>query len=310
MLEQYEMQYAESATAHSELSKRSEHGRKVGPPKPKSEWDSRSREKPGTESGTGQNSDKERRCRLCKELGHIRQNCPQKLEAPGHSKVSQTSAVEARGHATRPEDLTEDELEKLLAERRLAHEQTLLASADSSHTNTVQASRNCAQAVGSTLMLDISIDGVSVTAMVDTGAQSTIISRSTLHTIGHHYLQMGRQLPTLEKPTVRLYGKDGRKGGWELTVTAQLQLTFSLDGKSVTVPVFVQPDSERACLLGMNVIPLLGISVIRCNGQSILSNDEPEPGTAHVKLIESITIPSQKGQYLKAYIRGDQYTWH
>ena len=43
MLEHYEKQYAESAAAHSELSKRSEHGRKVGPPKPKSERDSHSR---------------------------------------------------------------------------------------------------------------------------------------------------------------------------------------------------------------------------------------------------------------------------
>lgn len=62
------------------------------------------------------------------------------------------------------------------------------------------------------LHVDVGIEGIPVTALVDTGAQSTIISRSTLHAVNQHLKQKGRELPQLELPTVRLYGKDGEKG--------------------------------------------------------------------------------------------------
>ena len=67
---------------------------------------------------------------------------------------------------------------------------------------------------------------VSCQTTVDTGAQSTIISCSTLHAVGCHLTQNGCPLPTLEKPTVRLYGKDGPDGGQQLTITAQLELSL------------------------------------------------------------------------------------
>ena len=57
--------------------------------------------------------------------------------------------------------------------------------------------------------------------------------------------QIGQELPKLELPTVRLYGKDGQKGGHELCITAQVSLPFQLRDKLVTVPVFVQPASTQ-----------------------------------------------------------------
>ena len=83
-----------------------------------------------------------------------------------------------------------------------------------------------------------------------------------------------------------------------------------MDGESVNVLAFVQPDSEQPCLLGMNAIPSLGITVLRRNGEHILSNStrtEPklEPRVARVSLVESVVIPGQKGRYLKAHIDCD-----
>ncbi len=65
----------------------------------------------------------------------------------------------------------------------------------------------------------------------------------------------------MEIPTVRLYGKGGADGRRELVITAQVPLQFTLGDRSVSVPVFVQPDSEQTCLLGINAIPALGIDV-------------------------------------------------
>ena len=79
--------------------------------------------------------------------------------------------------------------------------------------------------------------------MVDTGAQSTIISQSSLHAIGRRAKYEGCPLPVLDQPSVRLYGKDGKGGGRELT-TAELQ---EADCKSTCVSVFVQPNSEQKC---------------------------------------------------------------
>ena len=60
----------------------------------------------------------------------------------------------------------------------------------------------------------------------------------------------------------------------------------------------------------MNAIPSLGITVLRRNGEHILSNStctEPklELQVARVSLVESVVIPGQKGRYLKAHIDCD-----
>jgi len=48
-------------------------------------------------------------------------------------------------------------------------------------TNLVESScQQTSGAVGPTLFVEVKIEGVPVRAMVDTGAQSTIISRTTL----------------------------------------------------------------------------------------------------------------------------------
>ena len=66
-------------------------------------------------------------------------------------------------------------------------------------------------AVGPTLVLDITIGGEPVEAMVDSGSQSTIISHETLHKIGRRLSRQGTPLPLLEAVSgIKLWGKDGK----------------------------------------------------------------------------------------------------
>jgi hypothetical protein len=58
-------------------------------------------------------------------------------------------------------------------------------------------------------------------------------------------------MPQLRLPTARLYGKDCGGERRELDITAEVSLEIEADGKAVTAPMFVQPDSEQPCLLGI-----------------------------------------------------------
>ena len=151
-------------------------------------------------------------------------------------------------------------------------------------------------AVGPTLMLDLSVEGLQVAAMVDTASNSSIISRSMLHEIKRHLQAQGEPMPQLELPCVPLYGKEGTKGK-PLDITAQVSLTFSCDGRRVNVPTFIQPESEQKCLIGKNVIPFLGITIRRANGKPLHAVVEHDD---QVRLVQSTTIPSIKGRVVEA----------
>ena len=178
--------------------------------------------------------------------------------------------------------MTEIQLEQLLAKKRLRKENAELPTG--SQTNVVRASKEKAGVIGTLLHLEVLIERLPVKAMIDTGAQFTIISRATLHDVCRHLKQQQQELSPLEKPTVRVYGKDGPKKGRELVVTAQVSLLFSLGSKSVSVPVFVQLDSEQPCMLGINAILALAIDVSWSNGSEPTSTVELSVAT--VSLVE------------------------
>ena len=117
-----------------------------------------------------------------------------------------------------------------------------------SSTNVLNTVCSCVDAVGSLLENEVSVEGVPMVAMLDTGAQSTIISRSALHNVSSHLHQVGEELPPLELPTAQLFGKDGLKGGNELCVTAQVPLSIQLKSRTVKYPsLFSQIVSNVVC---------------------------------------------------------------
>lgn len=110
--------------------------------------------------------------------------------------------------------------------------------------------------------MNVTVEGVPLDAMIDSGSESAIISRRTLHQVFQHCRQLGIPPPKLSEPSITLYGKSGKAPGKELLITAQTTLIVSIDGRSIQVPVFIQPFSEQDCLLGMNALPGLGIQFL------------------------------------------------
>ena len=191
------------------------------------------------------------------------------------------------------DNLSVEQLEQILAKNRLQAEKKLLKG-EAANVNALKGKNiSTSTAVGPVLHLDIEIEGVPVKAVVDSGAQSTVISRNLLHQVNRHMREQGRSSPTLELPSITLYGRGGRDSS-ELCVTTQTELQLSVDGITVIAPVFIQPSSSIPCLLGMNVLPELGVRIVRANGQPL---GEPSlvkgiPMSSRVCVIQSTYIPS------------------
>ena len=194
-------------------------------------------------------------------------------------------------------ELSDEQLEEL-NKRKLNKEQELVDERIESSVNVVTG------AVGPSYWLQISVEGVVVPALVDTGSQSTTISHSLLHKVFCHPKMAGKHLPQLEYPCTTFK----RKGGHPINVTAQVQFTLSMDDRSTTAPIFVQPDSEQECLLGSNVLPSLGITVSRINGEPLTASIESESEPAQVNLAQATAIPGMKGCYVKAHVNQEQCT--
>ena len=263
-----------------------------------------------------------RLCHFCHQPGHFARNCPQRAsrevarpEAPGRSTsvISRTSCLEAQ-EMKPPEELTEEELEALLARCRLQKEKQMLGDSMGYSDATVSTVTPLPQpdsgsTTGPLLYCDLKIEGVPVNSMVDCGSQATIISRSLLHRVSKQFLVGNKPLPELRMPSVRLYGKDGPAGRNQLPITAEVDLLVKAGGKAVTVPVFVQPSSTQDFLLGTNASLPLGFKFLDGAGRPLTAQTKLDTGsTATVSLLEACTIPSRKCCLLTAKVSGKHAT--
>ena len=312
VLERHEQQYIESAASRGETPRRNvsrgSNSSSKGSVPPKAGTRREEKETPKTPL--------EPVCFHCKLPGHYKSDCPQRgrqTEAPGRSNKpkpsrpshesgqgkSRNAPLETKTSDTPLSDLSIEQLEALLAEKRLSKEKGSIPGGGSATRTVIIDKDKRPSTVGPTVYVPVEVGGVSVEAMLDTGAQSTIISRELLHKVVHHLQAKNQPVPDLRIPSAKLYGKDGVEGGREIVVTAELDLKICVDGESVIVPVFVQPDSSQACLLGMNAIPALGFSLLRPNGQPLVVRREAKNNVSVVCLVQSVTVPSLKGSFVK-----------
>ena len=127
------------------------------------------------------------------------------------------------------------------------------------------------KAVEPVVSVEVRIKGCPVQAIVHTGAQSMILSRALLHQIAKSMQESGRDGPELVRPSAKLYGRSGADCS-ELTITAEVKLELELDGHRVKAPMFIQPQSDIPCLLGMNILPGLGEQLLRGSGGLLLGS--------------------------------------
>ena len=313
-LERHDQQFN---ARRSDSKPQSDHSYKLGPPKKTTPTDSAPpRSGQPTPRGSGRNfgryKPRIRRCFNCGQTDHFERDCPtQGTESPGKSgKSGKVSSV--------TEEMTIPQLEQLIASKRLAAEKGKLGGVAKIGTITSGTSSSSgvakigadtssfSDAIGPVLYLEVKIEGHPVKVLVDTGAQSTILSQKVLHDVASHMKEQGRELPQLEQPSAKLYGRSG-KNSCELTLTAQATFMFTTNGYNVKASVFIQPESEIPCLLGMNVLPHLGLKFEQADGKPLnVETVEPQLQSSEkvskVCIVKSTYLPSQKVTVLKAQL--------
>ncbi len=105
----------------------------------------------------------------------------------------------------------------------------LASTSEGADAQVVQSNSTLSNAAGATPHTEVSVGGVSVIALVDSGSQSIIISRELLHKVAKQASIEGKPFPILGLPTVKVYGIDGDDDKRQLDITAQVELHISAD---------------------------------------------------------------------------------
>ena len=142
MLEEHEKQFAASAELCPGSTGRKPTRGEVPKSKEQTNTESSSRRSTGKNGSTSPTKATERRCFFCQGVGHLQRDCPSKKdqkapsETPGKTRtLTNTSSTGTVLSSTNLEHLTEEELERLLALKKLAREGSLLLSSN----NTINA---------------------------------------------------------------------------------------------------------------------------------------------------------------------------
>ena len=120
--------------------------------------------------------------------------------------------------------------------------------------------------LGPTVMAKLEVNGVKTEALVDTGSPVTIVSLAfAMHVLSKDHglyssVEEWKQemMKKFSEPTVNLRNY----GGHRLNVTSQVQFKFSQGEERERAIVLVQKDAPHQVLLGTDLQPQLGISLV------------------------------------------------
>ena len=219
-----------------------------------------------------------RKCYNCGLEGHMARACP-------YTKPTAREATGRRvSQLTSSKSTTNKKRKERIAELREELREAELTDSIESATGVMQTLSlgNPKSELGPTVVAPVKVNGVSTTALVDTGSPATIISLAFVMQV----LVDGRSDETPEQWKKETYAKFASPdvtlksyGGKPVDIIAQIEVTLALGKQEVRSPVLVQKDAPNDLLLGTDLLPQLGVSLVVGKGDGglvdLLSGCEP-----------------------------------
>lgn len=246
----------------------------------------------------GQPSRKEVLCFKCHQPGHIARNCRHgRLFGQGLSRTREPEAL-GRPPTTKTAAVTPANKGTQLAEEASEEPLTWLYGAQPAQEveNFPEPGSDSGQPprLGSTPKLPVTIEGIEVEALVDTGCPTTVISKALCRkildqqeeqdchsTLETHRHRMARNLQ-LRKPSLQLQAYCGT----QLLIGAEITLHLQTGDCQTKGVALVQEDTPVELLLGTNLMPQLGVQVLDSKGHSLLCLESTQekilPSTEHL----------------------------
>ena len=226
------------------------------------------------------------RCHKCGMPGHFRRDCPypqphRATEARGNRNnpsVRQVTAVSNNAKNDNEEvsdNSTQQRVVSLREQLREAEKQVALEQTMATMHGIISESETNKR-TGPILMSTVQVNSIQTEALIDTGSPTTIISLKLAMRILKQDREQYASLAEwkvaasdrLEPPTMTLKSYTGG----ELNLIGQLQVQLTTISHVVDTVVQVQKDAPVDLLLGTDVQPALGFSLIQCDGSGTASD--------------------------------------
>ena len=204
-------------------------------------------------------------CFQCGMEGHIRSNCPYpkpQKESESRGRPQMKNITTQRSSNT-PSTEKQKEIQELRERLRQAE---LDEAIESSRVVNLVVPAESEPRLGPTVYTPITVGGVTTDALVDTGSPATIVSLEFALKVLQHcrpkeqndaqWIQLTREKFKDPDVTLKNYG------GHLLDFIAQIELTLSRGGRKLTSTVLVRKDAPNDLLVGTDVQPELGLSVV------------------------------------------------
>ena len=231
-------------------------------------------------------------CYKCRQPGHVARNCRQGTrfqEARGRQNTPRTAAVTPEETVQQAGTVSSAPSQPLNWMYGVRHDNQ---DGDSSKQSTLQS-----LSLGPMPKLPVTMEGIEVEALVDTGCPATIISKTlcrqildsgheqgSFPTLGEHRCQRAKNLQ-LSNPSVQLHAYCGSR----LSIGAEVTVDLKAGECQVKGVVLVQESTPVDLLLGTDLMPKLGIKILDAKGQSLLENQNQKNRSPPVTTEEGST---------------------
>ena len=227
-------------------------------------------------------------CYQCNQLGHIAKDC-----RAGSGRRTENAGVRGRQETRTATVTCTSQKQQEVEEDRVIYSWIF----EEAEEHQPEQMDSCHQPqLGPTLNIALTVEGLPVKALVETGCPITIISRELCQRILKREdgdSNESRQKLHVQPPSLALRAYCGSA----LNIGAQIEVNIATDNSAIEAVVLVQDGAIVDVLLGTDLMGQVGVRVLDAQGKSLLNtkSTESNPDTSDIRKHQE-TVRNKKHQ--------------